>query len=68
MRQQHLNSAVARVTGESLRTIQQRGFGLVRLDSDRPARRGTSASASAGPRSRDIEPTAEDFLRSSAEV
>ena len=44
MRQLHLDSAVARVTGESLRTIQQRGFGLVRLDSDRSARRVTAAS------------------------
>ena len=44
MRQLHLDSAVARATGESLRTIQQRGFGLARLDSDRSARRATAAS------------------------
>ena len=45
MRQLHLDSAVARVTGESLRTIQQRGFGLIRLDSDRSQQRTSSAPA-----------------------
>ena len=66
MRQQHLNSAVARVTGESLRTIQQRGFGLVRLD--RPARRSTATSASSGRPAQEIEPTRDNFLRSGAEA
>lgn len=50
MRQYHLESAVARVTGESLRTIQQRGFGLVRMDSERSSRRSSvSGSFSSQP-------------------
>ncbi len=34
MRQQQFESAVARATGESVRTIQLRGFSLVRMSPD----------------------------------
>jgi len=33
MRQYYLDAAVARATGESLRTIRQRGFSVVRIGS-----------------------------------
>ena len=34
MRQHYLDAAVARATGESLRTIRQRGFSVVRIGSN----------------------------------
>jgi hypothetical protein len=45
MRQQQLESAVARATGESLRTIQGRGFSLLRPKSHRPSQRGLNGSS-----------------------
>ena len=63
MRQLHLDSAVARATGESLRTIQQRGFGLVRLDSDRSARRVSAASGTPFSPPERAGYTADDLMR-----
>ena len=52
MRQQQFESAVARATGESVRTIQLRGFSFVRLNSnDDSARHGHRASARSRPSS-----------------
>ncbi|MDB5335665.1 MAG: hypothetical protein JWN70_1284 [Planctomycetaceae bacterium] len=63
MRQYHLDSAVARLTGESLRTIQQRGFGLVRMDSDRPTRSAPAVSAAHHIRRVHAELSEDDLLR-----
>lgn len=63
MRQYHLDSAVARLTGESLRTIQQRGFGLVRVDSDRPTRRTSATHSAQDSRPARAEFTEEDLMR-----
>ena len=63
MRQHYLDSAVARVTGESLRTIQQRGFGLVRPDSERSARRVAAGDAASSSRQGHAEQSADDLLR-----
>lgn len=63
MRQYHLDSAVARLTGESLRTIQQRGFGLVRLDADRPTRNVPAVSAARHIRPLHAELSEDDLLR-----
>lgn len=62
MRQYHLDSAIARATGESLRTIQQRGFGLVRMNSDRSQRR-VSVSAPASAQVGHAEQVADDFAQ-----
>lgn len=61
MRQYHLDSAVARVTGESLHTIQQRGFGLVRMDSQRPKRRQSSPNPNAYAQATSAESTADNL-------
>ena len=63
MRQYHLDSAVARVTGESLRTIQQRGFGLVRPESERSSRRATTGSSASGSQPPNGEQLRDNFLR-----
>jgi hypothetical protein len=52
MRQQQFESAVARATGESVRTIQLRGFSFVRLNSnDDSARHDHRAASRSRPRS-----------------
>ena len=63
MRQYHLDSAVARLTGESLRTIQQRGFGLVRPDSDRSERRKSAARSAHDSHPARAELSEDDLMR-----
>jgi hypothetical protein len=62
MRQQQFESAVARATGESLRTIQSRGFSLVRLNaSDRSSCGKNRSSRPLGEQDRSIGVNDHDF-------
>lgn len=64
MTQRQLDHAVARTTGESLRTIRARGFGFVAAtdddpdahDAPAPRGRGMNGLESAGRRDRDFAP------------